>query len=39
MLMGANLPAVILASTLVYVLGVRGILSLIQNLVVRGEVS
>lgn len=39
MFIGAYLPEIILTSTAVYLLGVRGVLSLIQSLIVRGEMS
>lgn len=39
MFVGAYLPEVILASTAIYLLGIRGFLSLIQSLVTRGDVS
>lgn len=39
MFTGANLPEIILTSTAVYLLGVRGVLSLVQSLMTRGGMS
>lgn len=39
MIVNAYLPAVMLASTAVYLLGIRGVFSLVENLIVRGEMS
>lgn len=39
MFTSAHLPGIILTSTAVYLLGIRGVLSLVQSLMTRGEMS